>query len=98
MDGGIVADVACPSDRGVFDDRDECIGDLFPLFLTPLFPDMCQSVPGQYGGPARLPMRHVLPRKGLAALHQHESFPSRAPAKCVRIMGINKALWINKHS
>lgn len=58
-----------------------------PLFLTPPFPDMCQSVPGQYGDPARLPIRHVLPRQGLAALHstvhQRESFSPPPPAKCV---------------
>lgn len=73
-----------------------------PLFVTPPSPDMCQSVPGQYGGPARLPLRHVLPRQGLAALrstaHQHESFSPRPPAKCVGSAGINETSWINKHS
>lgn len=50
-----------------------------PLFFTPPSPDMCQSVPGQDGGPVRLQIRHVLPRQGLAVLrsiiHQHKSFP-----------------------
>ncbi|KAI4808240.1 hypothetical protein KUCAC02_000305 [Chaenocephalus aceratus] len=45
-----------------------------PLFLTPPSTDMCQSVPGQYGGPVRLPIRHVLPR-------QHQSFSLPPPAK-----------------
>lgn len=85
--------------QGVFDDRDEWIGDLsLPPFLTPPFSDMCQSVPVQYGDPALLPIRHVLPRQGLAALrgtvHQHESFSPPPPAKCVGHQGINETLWV----
>lgn len=105
LGGGIVADVSCPwgagGAQGVFDDRDEWIGDLsLPPFLTPPFSDMCQSAPGQYGDPALLPLRHVLPRQGLAALrgtvHQHESFSPTPPAKCVGHEGINETLWVNR--
>lgn len=63
-----------------------------PLSLTPPSPDMCQSVPGQYGGPVRLPVHHVLPRQGLAAphsaAHQHESFSPPSTCQVCRDHGI----------
>lgn len=88
--------------QGALDDRDERFGDPSspPSSHLPL-PDMCQSVPGQCGGPVRLPIRHVLPRQGLAVLHstahQHESFSPPPPAKCNGTTGINETLWINKY-
>lgn len=49
-------------------DRNEQNSDLSPpLDLTPPSPDMCQSVPGQYGGPVHLQVRHVLSRRCLTA-------------------------------
>lgn len=54
---------------------------------------MCQSVPGQYGDPARLPVRHVLPRQDwqrcTAACTSKNHFHPLPPAKRCGHWGIN---------
>lgn len=72
------------------------------LYLTPPSSDMCQSVPGQYGGPVRLPICHVLSSQELPVLCQHwltsmtRFHPFHLPSG-LGPRGWMKTSWINKH-